>query len=452
MTGRRVLFVCDFDSQIFGALPAARTFEARGWAVRFVVPSLAAIPQAARAAAQGFEIVEREIMALAVGGEAFGYDAIGVSLTGSGIALFRQALALAARATGRRRPALFCGFNGLVFEKFEEGLAWRLGYDVISLNGPRDRDAFEDFLHASAFAEQPCVITGLTRRADIPPRSPKPAGARKTFVFAEQVVVPRLESEREALVATLARLAQASPGWDVVLKARVRRGEQTFHFQRGHVADLVDALRPRPRNLAVSHEPLDGLLARADLFATVSSTALFDAFDHGVPSLVASDFGLRNADGAHVFFSSGLLTNLRDLRSLDDAPALRPDPRWLDRTGYGPDHAPDALVDWLEAFDPSRAFPPAHVSAAEALRAAANSNTFRRKAEAAWREVEEALARDDAAAAHAALPRLGEALAAATVWLEEGWGDDALAAVARRLNVYRLYKRLSARLGRPLPD
>lgn len=370
------------------------------------------------------------------------------------MALFRHTLELGARAMDRPRPALFCGFNGLVFEKFEEGLAWRLGYDVIALNGPRDRRAFEEFVRGSPFAAQPHVVTGLHRRPSAPARSTKgDAAGRKLFVFAEQVVAPRLDAEREALVSTLLRLANNSPNWDVILKARVRREGQTFHFQTGHIADVVDAIGPTPPNFSVSYAPLDDLLARADLFATMSSTALFDALDHGVPSLVAADFGVRNADGLHVFFASGLMASLAELGSLDDAPPLAADPDWLEWVGYAGDASPDTLVDWLEAFDPSRPPPPAFVPARKALQASANSRTYREIAEAAWRDAENALeTSDQRRTARALLPRLGAALSAATVLLPEGWGDDAGAALARKVKMYRLYKRLRAKLGRPMPD
>lgn len=57
MGGRRVLFVCDTDSQIYGALPSARVFEQRGWRVQFAFHLRAAIPMAALQAADGFEIL-----------------------------------------------------------------------------------------------------------------------------------------------------------------------------------------------------------------------------------------------------------------------------------------------------------------------------------------------------------------------------------------------------------
>ena len=81
------------------------------------------------------------------------FDAIGVFLTGSKISDVRLALGL---LPAGERPLLFCGFNGVVLEKFIEGMSWRLGYDLICLNGPRDRDAMlERMVSTTPFRRQP---------------------------------------------------------------------------------------------------------------------------------------------------------------------------------------------------------------------------------------------------------------------------------------------------------
>ena len=89
------------------------------------------------------------------------FDAIGVYLTGSKISDFRLALGL---LPSRERPLLFCGFNGVVLEKFMEGMSWRLGYDLVCLSGPRDCEALDRMLEGSPFAGQRTVLTGLHRQ------------------------------------------------------------------------------------------------------------------------------------------------------------------------------------------------------------------------------------------------------------------------------------------------
>ena len=65
------------------------------------------------------------------------------------------------------RPLLFCGFNGVVLDHFIEGVSWRLGYDLICLSGPRDRDALEQLVSGTPFAQQRTVLTGLRRNAPL---------------------------------------------------------------------------------------------------------------------------------------------------------------------------------------------------------------------------------------------------------------------------------------------
>ncbi|WP_020179101.1 DUF6716 putative glycosyltransferase [Methylopila sp. M107] len=460
MDQRRVLFACDVDSQVFGALPLARAFATRGWTPVFAIDPTRALPApVAQQLSDEFEVVVRSAASLPCEADAFGYDAIGVFVTGSRLGLFRHALELAGRIRAGRRPALFSGFNGLVFQKFEEGVAWRLGYDVLALNGPRDAEDFAEFVDGSDFAGQPSAMVGLRRRPDLPMRPQRPPrsdGGRRTFVFAEQVIVPRGHRERQELIAALARLAEASPNWDVVIKARVRPDEQTFHQQSLHVETLLKWAPRRPPNLILSYDPLGPWLEKADLFATISSTALFDALDYGAPSLVVMDFGVRNADGSHVLFSSGLTVRLHELRSLDDAPWLEPDPRWLDRVGYGPSSSPDQLIDKLEAFDPAKPMPPTFVSFDASAQVATESGPGGEVIKEAWGRVEARIPaggfkpNDDRSAAEAALLAFGQVMATELIAPGVPMNDTWLAAFSRKLGLYWLYKRARLKLGLPV--
>lgn len=451
MSARRALFACDLDSQIFGALPLASRFAARNWRVTFALDCLRRLePDLVARVSDRFEVVERPLTALAAQEEAHSADAVGVFATGSRMALFRHVALLAAQIFDGPRPALFCGFNGHVFERFEEGLAWRFGYDQIALNGPRDHDAFAAFVGGTAFAEQPVVVTGLRRRLGVPPSSSTrgpPDGARRLFVFAEQVIRPTEPARRMEMVRTLARLAAASPDWDVVIKARARPGAASFYRQTSHVEALVAQLERRPANLTITYESLDTLLPRADIFGTLSSTALFDALDNGLPCLLMGDLGVRNADGTHAVFGSGLTVNYAELPSLDASPRLAPDTAWLDRVGYGERYSPDALVDQLEAFEPSLPPHPSLYGFAQAARGAAPSPAKEAAIVAAWDAAQGALA--GATDATAALARLEHALAAADRQRasDEAWRarEGRLDSVARQLGLHGAMRRLLQR-------
>jgi hypothetical protein len=106
------------------------------------------------------------------------FDAVGVFLTGSKLNDIRIAL-----ERHQQRPKLFCGFNGVVLEHFVEGISWRLGYDLICLSGPRDRDALNQLVANTPFAHQQTVLTGLQRNGTI--EAVSPAGQRPKRLVLE---------------------------------------------------------------------------------------------------------------------------------------------------------------------------------------------------------------------------------------------------------------------------
>ncbi len=272
------------------------------------------------------------------------FDAIGVYLTGSKISDFRLTLDLLHQDN---RPLLFCGFNGVVLEKFMEGMSWRLGYDVICISGPRDRDTLDRMVAGTPFDQQTTVVTGLRRNRttnlELLPRRERP----KRLTFAEQVVMPSRKEDRVRLVRILADLARRSPNWEVLIKPRISPGETTFHKTQDHISEtLRQTLGHPPGNLILDYRPLPELLQSSRLMATVSSTAFFDALDFGCRPVVMSDFGLKPSNGSHVFAGSGVWTALEqfnDLDELDDC-LPDPDPSWLTWMGYGNAFHPENLI------------------------------------------------------------------------------------------------------------
>lgn len=278
------------------------------------------------------------------------FDAIGVYLTGSKISDFRMALGL---LPGNNRPLLFCGFNGVVLEKFIEGMSWRLGYDLIALNGPRDEDAMKQMLADTPFEGQPTVLTGLHRhkidRSDLQPRQQR----QRQLVFAEQVVMPSDNTERGEMVRILADLARRSPDWEVLIKPRIAPGESTFHAVVDHISTtLQQTLGCPPTNLKLDYRPLPQLLKQSRLLATVSSTAFFDALDVGCKPVVMGDFGMNPANGSHVFAGSGVWRRLDEIEDLDalDQELPEPNAEWLAWMGYGNDLEPEQLIHELESL------------------------------------------------------------------------------------------------------
>lgn len=291
---------------------------------------------------------QRSVPQLLQDPELASFSAIGVFLTGSKIAEFRSAYRHQAEREGWRPAPLFCGFNGVVLEHFDEAITWRLGYDLICLNGPRDLRRMERLLRTTPYAGVSTALTGLRRQA---PAGPPPDRRQRRLVFAEQVAMPALSEERARMVQLLAGLADRCPDWEITIRPRTAPEESTFHAQEIHISEtLARELGPlQPANLTLSYAPLAELLPTSRLFATVSSTAFFDALDLGCRPLVMGDFGLANGYGQAVFEASGMVRQFADLSDLDgEAEGPWPAPEWLEWMGYGDAFGPDNLLRALE--------------------------------------------------------------------------------------------------------
>ena len=332
----RLLLIGDSDSQLLACEALCRFPEHLHVEVTINAIPREGTPEAILRRAEGLGTLWRFQMGqLGSNPALLQFDAIGVYLTGSKISDFRERLSL---VPTRKRPLLFCGFNGVVLEKFAEGISWRLGYDLICLSGPRDREALDQIVAGTPFQCQATVLTGLQRNALAEAGGLAQEQRRRQLVFAEQVVMPRSTQERAEMVRILADLARRSPDWDVLIKPRIAPGEATFHEVTQHISQtLLESIGQPPGNLRLDYRPLPELLSQARLMATVSSTAFFDALDFGCRPLAMADFGLNPAHGSHVFAGSGVwrkLDSVPDLNALDEELPL-PNQQWLAWMGYG---------------------------------------------------------------------------------------------------------------------
>ncbi|QVL53550.1 MAG: hypothetical protein KFB97_03980 [Cyanobium sp. M30B3] len=387
-----LLLVADSDSQLLACQALARLGQGRD--VRFTVNAIPregtpeSVLQALERRGPLWRFTPQQLLA---DSRLDGFAAIGVYLTGSKLAEFRSVYQLSREQRQRPRRPLFCGFNGVVLERFEEAIAWRLGYDLICLNGPRDQARLELLLRHTPFSGQRTVLTGLGRQRQLAGTTERP----RRMVFAEQVVMPAALEERRRLVRILARLARRSPEWELLIKPRVAPHESTFHAVDTHISHtLRDTLGSPPANLQLSYAPLPELLARSRLLTTVSSTALFDALDLGCRAVVMDDFGLRPDLGTPFFAGSGLLRSLATADDLDGlATGADPDPAWLHWVGYHPQFSPANLLEALRELQ-ANPLPPLQLSQPGYVVNAADlsTNQLRRGAETAIRcgDLEEA--------------------------------------------------------------
>ncbi|WP_350335662.1 DUF6716 putative glycosyltransferase [Coralliovum pocilloporae] len=355
----RILFFANLDSQVFGCLGFIDHLNAMGFECclsfgdsKKISPELKQrVAKRARIVSVGYRTLEDLEPAL-------GYDAVCPSLSGSQIAQISLKLRTLEDLRGSR-PLVFSIYNGVVLGGFEEGLAWRLGADIVCLNSDRDMERARHFLGSDCFQPERFIVTGLLRENPAPvsgglpeqtsfvPQADTGAVRKKTALFAEQVAIPREKHFRIWLFRQLNELARHNPDWRVVIKPRVRQGEQTFHKQIYHPSQFKGYTAS---NLDIDYSPLPEILPRVDLVISISSTMLIDALLIGKPIAVINEFGFRDADGTHVFAGAGVSCHLFDNPDLDELASRKPSEEWVQQFRLGSRETILPLVKAIEGW------------------------------------------------------------------------------------------------------
>jgi hypothetical protein len=347
LKNKKIVILVDSDSQIYGSLPYAYEFSNHGWSVVFCISKIEIIPtDLVRRVSSRFEVFEISIDQAPFSHLILRATCVFVMLSGSAIYRFRETIASVATGTGKR-PILITAFNGLSFEAFEEGLAWRMGYDALCLNGPRDLAAAKNFLGQSDFSDQKFVMTGLIRKNEELDNKPRRSDPR-SIVFAEQVIVPRIIYERRWIFHRLVDLARNSPSWKVIIKPRVSMGEKTFHKEILRPETAISGIK-LPTNFSVDYRQLNYILSEVNSLITISSTSFFDALQCGRKAYTVLDFGVRCNIGTHFFWNSGAGVWLNDIESFDELPPININHEWLHDVGADGTFSPSGLVVAIEA-------------------------------------------------------------------------------------------------------
>jgi hypothetical protein len=342
---RRACLVFDSDSQYFACRNLVQSFLSSGWSLQLIAIGDFEPPHSElHASLPLIRIPDPE--SLRNLSEAANCDALGVYLPGSKLrqVWFRNQEIF---TSSRVRPLLFTGFNGVVLHKFEDGLSWRCGYDLIALNSPEDHAKAISFGDMTGGALMP--IIGINRTLKSPTDSSSTWNSRKKIVFAEQVLFPASNPEKFYLYSQLIRLALNSPEWEIVIKPRTLPTKRTFHRQAEHVSHFLSRTFVLPKNLTISYQPLEQLLEDSTALISISSTAFFDAIGLGIPAFTLSDFGVNSAYGTHYFHKSGCTICLSEIEHLSrETFNRRPTEDWLAFKGFSQDFSPQALVAGIE--------------------------------------------------------------------------------------------------------
>ncbi|GDY63298.1 hypothetical protein SAV14893_026910 [Streptomyces avermitilis] len=240
-----------------------------------------------------------------------------------------------ARQGHEKRPVVVTGYVGVVYEKLADGLLLRHGADLVLANSRQDAERFRAVFEgvgadASAVTEVALPFLGGRPYAGNDPSAQR--GSRPyTVVFAAQPSVPERRGDRTYLLNRLVQHARLHPDREVLLKLRSKPGEHTTHIEELPYQKLAQRLPDGlPANFRLVYGNMGEVLDRSDLLVTVSSTAALESLHRGIPTVVLTDLGVREALGNHHFVGSGCLASWDQL---DAGHRPLPDPTWVARQG-----------------------------------------------------------------------------------------------------------------------
>lgn len=231
------------------------------------------------------------------------YDAILLLLTGREYRTFYELYNTTIK-TDEKRPVFVGGAVGIDYRQQPNILYYRSGLDVYWIHSPADKERQDSYKNLFNFHDITEITSGL------PFNVPTQSTHENVILFAGQPDVPQSKKERCYIIHKLFDLALAKPDHEIILKPRVKPGEQTFHKVKFYYEDLVNqiiATRPAPPNFSISYAPIDSLLARSKLMLTISSTAAIEARMMGVSLGIIDDFPATPDYGRSFFRTSGCI-------------------------------------------------------------------------------------------------------------------------------------------------
>lgn len=245
-----------------------------------------------------------------------------------------------------RTTALVSALPGLAYPATEKAMHFRALGDAFITHSHAEARDFTGVL-AALGSRQAVLMARLPFLASsgcpVPDTTPV-----RSVVFAAQARFPVERSEREQVLEALARTRRAHPAVEIIVKLRARTGEPQTHREEFPYdrlwADLAARGNVEAGEVRFATGPMVGVLHPGTLLVTVSSTAVLEALDRGLPALVLGDFGIGPDLYNGVFAGSGLVGGLADVEKLA---GRHPDSDWL-REHYfhppGPEPAASLLA------------------------------------------------------------------------------------------------------------
>ncbi|HWH25320.1 MAG TPA: DUF6716 putative glycosyltransferase [Pseudolysinimonas sp.] len=234
------------------------------------------------------------------------------------------------------RPVIVSGLPGISIPASMKALRFRRQADIMVVHSRREVGEFQHLADRRGTDQRIAL-------ASLPFLVQRPV-AGTDLVFATQAIVPRVRGDRVRVAEALRMAALADPSRRVVVKIRTSPGERQTHSEVDGIPELIAELGPMPSNLVVSSGPMSEALDTAEGLVTVSSTAIIEALERGIPVLALDDFGVGRRLINLAFVDSGLFGNSQDLIARD---YRHPDPRWV-ADNYFHDAAEN---DWIPALE-----------------------------------------------------------------------------------------------------
>lgn len=241
------------------------------------------------------------------------------------------------------RPVIVSGLPGISTPVLPKGIRYRRYSDLFLLQSKheiREHEAWDwHGVRPRAFALSTLPFLSFGKPARIHPLTePEAEATRDEVVFAVQSKVPAAVDDRRRIIRGLARAAAAHPHLRFVIKVRALHDETQTHPEPHPYPALLAEERENgldvPENLVVDSHSMRRHVARAVGVVTVSSTAILEAIDAGVPCLALSDFGVGPDQINTVFVGSGLFGSINELPALN---FRHPRAEWLDDNYFHPD-------------------------------------------------------------------------------------------------------------------
>ena len=318
----RTLLIAGFDSALKYAARVADGIEAHGglpelWAPTSVAPHALAPAQVLAATGRPVQYAPWEELVTA----AAAADAVVPVFDGPTVERFVRRVH--DTAGDGSMPVVGAGYVGMALYDLVGGYLTRSLADVLAVNSRTDLAEFRSAAHGLGLPAENLLLAGLALLPAVP--APARGGPIRTVLLADQPTVPRARADRLYLWDRLLRYAERHPDREVLLRPRHRPGEGTFH--RMELSPVAwAATRDLPPNLRIVHDPIEALLARADLLLTVSSTAALEAVAAGVRVAFVADW-VQDAALNPRLLPSGLL---RRFDEVDEDRLGSPSPAWLD--------------------------------------------------------------------------------------------------------------------------